>query len=107
MIARDSLRIRAAFDSAGVFGVAAHLDCSPEDALDVLVSSQLLPFVSSRRRLLLRQLVGLSDRSHVAAGEALRISRWTVATYRRQLGIERGVVVTVGRTLNARFPSTS
>jgi hypothetical protein len=88
-IARDSSRIRAAFHSAGLYGVAEHLDCSPEDALDVLVNSQLLPFVTPRRRSLLRQLVGLGDRSHVAAGEALHISRWTIATYRRQLGIER------------------
>jgi hypothetical protein len=89
LIARDSSRIRAAFDSGGLYEVAEQLGCSLEDALDVLVSSQLLPFVSSRRRMLLRQLVGLSDHSHIAAGEALNISRWTVATYRRQLGIER------------------
>lgn len=88
-IARDGARIKAAFDAGGLYGVAEQLDCSPEDALDVLVNSQLLPFVSPRRRLLLRQLVCLGDRSHVAAGEALHISRWTVATYRRQLGIER------------------
>jgi hypothetical protein len=89
LIARDSSRIRAAFDSGGLYGVAEQLGCTPEDALDVLVNSQLLPFISPRRRLLLRELVGLNDRSHVAAGEALRISRWTVATYRRQLGVER------------------
>jgi hypothetical protein len=89
LLARDSSRIRAAFDSGGLYEVADLLGCTSEDALDVLVSSQLVPFVSSRRRMLLRQLVGLSDRSHVAAGEALHISRWTVATYRRQLGIER------------------
>ena len=87
--ARDVPRIKAAFDSLGIYGVAEHLGCSPEDALDVLVNAQLLPFVSTRRRLLLRQLIGLSAMSHIAAGEALNISRWTVATYRRQLGAER------------------
>jgi hypothetical protein len=93
LIARDSCRIKAAFDSAGLYGVAQHLGCTPEDALDVLLSSQLVPFVSSRRRLLLRRLVGLSDRSHVAAGQVLNISRWTIATYRHQLGIERATAL--------------
>jgi hypothetical protein len=86
---QDVPRIKAAFDSLGIYGVAKHLGCSPEDALDVLVNAQLLPFVSVRRRLLLRQLVGLNDLSHIAAGEALNVSRWTIATYRRQLGTER------------------
>ncbi len=89
MLARDSSQIKSIFESAGLYGVAEHLDCTPEDAVDVLLSSQLVPFVSPRRRLVLRRLVGLGDRSHIAAGEALNISRWTIATYRRQLGIDR------------------
>jgi hypothetical protein len=89
LLAGDSSRIKASFESTGLYGVAQHLNCSPEDALDVLLASQLVPFASPRRRLLLRRLVGLRDSSHVAAGEALNISRWTVATYRRQLGIDR------------------
>lgn len=89
LLARDNSRIKLVFESAGLHGVAQHLGCTPEDAVDVLLSSQLLPFVSSRRRLVLRRLVALGDRSHIAAGEALNISRWTIATYRRQLGIER------------------
>lgn len=89
VIARDQARIKAAFDSSGLYGVARILDCSPEEALDVLLGSELVPFASPRRRLLLRQLVGLHDRSHVAAGDALNVSRWTIATYRRQLGIDR------------------
>ena len=87
--ARNVPRIKATFESVGIFGVAQHLNCSPEDALDVLVNAQLLPFVSARRRLLFRQLIGLNDMSHVAAAKALNVSRWTVATYRRQLGIDR------------------
>ena len=89
LLARDSTQIKNAFEAGGLYGVAVHLDCTPEDAIDVLLSSQLVPFVSPRRRLLLRQLVALGDRSHIAAGEALNISRWTIATYRRQLGIDR------------------
>jgi hypothetical protein len=73
LIARDGSRIRAAFDSSGLYGVAQHLECSPEDALDVLLSSQLVPFANPRRRLLLRRLVALGHSSHIAAGEALNI----------------------------------
>ena len=89
MLARDGSQIKKAFESAGLYGVAEHLGCTPEDAVDVLLSRQLLPFASPRRRLVMRQLVGLGGQSHIAAGEALNVSRWTVATYRRQLGIER------------------
>ncbi len=92
LIARDSRAIKAAFDSFGLVGVSEHLDCTPEDAVDVLLNAQLLPFVSPRRRLILRRLVTLSDRSHIAAAQVLNISRWTVATYRRQLGIDRSPV---------------
>jgi hypothetical protein len=89
LTARDRPRIKALFESSGLRGVAQHLDCTLEDALDVLLNAQLLPFASSRRRVLLRRLVGLEDSTHIAAGETLGISRWTVATYRRQLGIAR------------------
>jgi hypothetical protein len=86
---RDEPRIKAAFDSSGLYGVAEQLGCSPEHALDVLLNSQVLPFVSKQRRLMLRQLVVLEDQSHVAAAKGLNISRWTVAALRSQLGIER------------------
>jgi hypothetical protein len=88
-LARDRAQIGRVFDAAGLYGVALHLDCSPEDAVDVLLSTQLVPFVSQQRRLVLRRLAGLGDRSHIAAGEMLNVSRWTIATYRRQLGIDR------------------
>ena len=87
---RNEVDIKEAFDSSGVYGVAEQLGCAPEDALDALLNTRLLPFVSTQRRLLLRQLVALADRSHVDAGRALNISRWTVAALRTQLGIDRG-----------------
>lgn len=87
--AKEHSRIKAIFDSAGLYGVADHLDCDPEDALELLLNAQLLPFISSSRRAVLHQLVALRDLSHVDAAEALNISRWTVATHRSQLGIER------------------
>jgi hypothetical protein len=86
---RGTPGIKAAFDSHGLHGVAQHLGCTPDEALDALLNSRLLPFVSARRRSLLRKLIGLGGSSHTAAGEALNVSRWTVATYRRELGIDR------------------
>jgi hypothetical protein len=89
LLARESSQIKAAFDASGLYGVAEQLDCSPDEALDILIASRLVPVASPRRRQLLRELVALQNHSHVAAAEALHISRWTVATYRSQLGIER------------------
>jgi hypothetical protein len=89
MIARDRHGIETAFNSAGLYAVAQRLKCTPEEALDVLINARLVPFVSERRRAVLRQVVTLREASHVAVAEALHISRWTVATYRHQLGIDR------------------
>jgi hypothetical protein len=95
LITRDNPEVARAFDAGGLHGVADHLDCTPEEALDVLLNSQLLPFVSPMRRLMLRRLIALRDSSHIAAAEALSISRWTVATYRRQLRINSTVLISL------------
>jgi predicted RNA-binding Zn-ribbon protein involved in translation (DUF1610 family) len=89
VLAKDGSQIKTAFETSGLYAVAEQLDCSPEEALDVLMAARLLPVVSPRRRRLLGQLAALRGYSHVAAAEALNISRWTVATYRSQLGIDR------------------
>lgn len=88
LFARDSALIRRIFESSGVYAVAERLDCAPAEALDVLIRLRVL-VTSPRQRGLLRQLVELRGSSHVEAARALNISRWTVATYRRQLGIDR------------------
>ncbi len=87
--AGDSSLIKAAFETSGLYGVAEQLQCSPGEALDVVLAARLVPVTPARRRQLLQQLVAMRGYSHVAAAEALNISRWTVATYRSQLGIER------------------
>jgi hypothetical protein len=97
LLARDRSGIKTAFDSTGLNGVAKYLGTTPTEALDALFSSRLLPFVSERRRMLLHRLVGLSGSSHVAVAEALHISRWTVAAYRHQLGIDRAPASIHGR----------
>ena len=89
LIVRDAPGARAAFLSDGLFGVARHLDCTAAEALDLLVSLGLLPLASQRRRALLHRLIAVNSLTHVAASEALAISRWTVASYRSQLGIDK------------------
>ena len=95
--AKERSRIKATFDNAGLYGVADQLGCDPGDALELLLNAQVLPFVSARRRAVLHQLVALRHLSHVDAAEALNVSRWTVATYRSQLGIERHPSSSAGR----------
>ena len=87
--ARQRSQLKELFDDSGLYGVADRLQCDPGDALEVVLNARLLPFVSAPRRALLHQLVALRDQSHVDAAVALNISRWTVATYRGQLGIDR------------------
>ncbi|MEO8265846.1 MAG: hypothetical protein ABI706_10095 [Ilumatobacteraceae bacterium] len=89
VVAKQQSRIQAVFDATGLYGVADQFDCEPTAALDLMFNAHLVPFVSAQRHDLLRRLVALRDLSHVDAAEALNISRWTVATYRSQLGIDR------------------
>ncbi len=89
VLASDSSMIKDAFETSGIYGVAEQLHCSPDEALDTVLAARLVPVTSPRRRQLLHRLVAMQGQSHIAAAEALNISRWTVATYRNQLGIER------------------
>ncbi len=86
-IARDRDSIKAEFETAGLPGVATRFGISASQALSMLLGARLIPAVSPRREQLLCRLVALGDVSHVDAADALGISRWTVATYRSQLGI--------------------
>ncbi|MGD9701848.1 MAG: hypothetical protein AB7Q42_18620 [Acidimicrobiia bacterium] len=86
---RDADGARRAFSAGGLRGVASHLLCSADEALEVVVMLGLLPAAYRRRVEILRRLVALDRASHVAAAEALGLSRWTVATYRRDLGLDQ------------------
>jgi hypothetical protein len=86
---RDTAGVRRNFEESGLPGVALHLGCSLVDALDVVLTSGLLPAGYRRRGDVLRRLVELGDVAHVSAADTLGLSRWTVATYRRDLGLER------------------
>ena len=97
LIARDRAGIKTAFDAAGEYGVAEYLETTPTQALDAVISSRLFPFVSERRLTMLGQLVNMRNSSHVAVADALHISRWTVAAYRNQLGIDRAQASMNGR----------
>ena len=71
--------------------LAEVLGCSAAEALDVALLRRLVPPAYRRRARLLARLVELGPVPHVVAADKLGLSRWTVATYRRQLGVaERG-----------------
>ena len=89
LVARDETVIKATFEVSGLYGVAERLGCTPAEAVDALIAARVVPWVAPRRRRLLHDLAALRECSHVTAAEKLRISRWTVATYRTQLGIGR------------------
>ena len=88
LVTRDPGGARQAFAVRGLHGVAAQLRCTADEAIDVVAMLGLLPPAYRRRIELLRRLVALDRVSHVAAAQALGLSRWTVATYRRDLGID-------------------
>jgi hypothetical protein len=67
--------------------LAEVLGCSTADALDVALVARLVPAAHRRRAPLLVRLLELGPVPHVVAADALGLSRWTVATYRRDLGI--------------------
>ena len=89
LVTRDPVGARQAFAGRGLHGVAAQLRCTADEAIDVVAMLGLLPPAYRRRIDILRQLVALDRVSHVAAAEALGLSRWTVATYRRDLGLDQ------------------
>jgi hypothetical protein len=92
LIARKRDLIKQTFEESGLYGVAHRFACDPAEALDVLIRAGVLPFASARRRQALERIVSSSRTAHVALAKELNISRWTVATYRRQLGIEPGAI---------------
>jgi hypothetical protein len=84
---RDELAVRRAFNEGGVPRIAEALDVSLADALDVALLHKLVPAIYRRRTAVLVELLELGPVPHVVAAEQLGVSRWTIATYRRDLGI--------------------
>lgn len=89
LITVDPPGVRRSFAAEGFAGVLNHLRCSRDDTLEVLLALGLVPAAYRRRLDLARELVALDGLSHVAAAGLLGVSRWTVATYRRELGLDR------------------
>jgi hypothetical protein len=77
----------AAFRDNGLPGIADAFGCSIGAALQVALAYGIVSPLYRRRANLVVRLVALSGHSHIAAGEQLGLSRWTVATYRRDLGL--------------------
>ncbi len=81
------LRRRAAFEVGRVSGLAIEMGCGYAEAIEYAVAEGMLP---SRWKEHVDALVHLADMpgwSHVEAAEALGVSRWTVANWRRQMGL--------------------
>lgn len=79
---------QAKFRQGGIFALAEELNSTPEDAIDVAIREGMLPrrWKSSRGKLC--ELLALDGLKHVDAATKLGVSRWTVATWRDQLGIQ-------------------
>lgn len=78
---------RAVFGHGGLPALAHHLECSLHQALDLCLVHNLVRPILDRRAATLHHLLALTHLSHVAAATQLGISRFTVATYRRELGL--------------------
>jgi hypothetical protein len=79
---------QAAFESGGVVELAHVADCSVGDAIGLAIRSGLVPrrWRSSEDKL--RALVELEGVRHVEVAVRLGVSRWTVATWRDELGLQ-------------------
>ena len=78
---------REAFRAGGLPELARRLNCTPEQALELTLAKGLVPPIYRRRASVVRRLIELQHLSHVAAAAELRLSRWTVASYRKDLGL--------------------
>jgi hypothetical protein len=88
LVDRDELV--SIFEADGLAGLAERLDCGLVDAFEVAVANGLVPTSYRRRMAIVRQLIDCAHLPHVAAADRLGISRWTVASYRRDLRLHRG-----------------
>jgi hypothetical protein len=85
----DPAAVAAAFERGGVPAVVDALGCRAEEAIAAAIGAGVLPALYLRRIDVLAELVHHRELSHVAAAERTGLSRWTVATYRRDLGMDR------------------
>jgi hypothetical protein len=77
------------FEADGLAGLAERLDTELADAFEVALAHGLVPASYRRRTAVVRQLVECAHLPHVAAAEHLGLSRWTVASYRKDLRLHR------------------
>jgi hypothetical protein len=83
-----SVRRQEIFEVAGIPGLAAEMGVTRAEAIRYAIEEEIL---SRRWRPHLDSLIKLSEMSgctHVEAAQALGVSRWTVADWRRRLGLE-------------------
>jgi hypothetical protein len=85
----DRTELSDCFQADGLAGLAERLDCNLVDAFEVALANGLVPASYRRRTLLVRELVECAHLPHVAAADRLGLSRWTVASYRKELRLHR------------------
>jgi hypothetical protein len=88
LVKRDELL--TIFEADGLAGLAERLDCGLVDAFEVAIANGLVPASYRRRMSIVRQLIDCAHLPHVTAADRLGISRWTVASYRKDLRLHRG-----------------
>lgn len=78
----------AKFRQGGIHALAEELSTTPQEAIAVAIHEGMLPrrWRSSQEKLC--ALLDLEGLKHVEAAEQLGVSRWTIATWRDQLGLQ-------------------
>lgn len=75
-------------EDLGVKGLMARHGITAEVAIPALLHSGALPRHIRRYENLVTRLVDMDGLSHSAAARQLRLTRWTVASWRRRLGLD-------------------
>ncbi|HLG91801.1 MAG TPA: hypothetical protein VKY15_02335 [Acidimicrobiales bacterium] len=84
------LRRREAFEHGRIPALAEMMGVDTAEAIRYAVESGILPRRWRSQIDCLIRLSEMPEASHVHAAQALGVSRWTVADWRRQLGLQSG-----------------
>jgi len=79
---------QAKFRQGGIHALAEELDTTPQEAIAVAIHEGMLPRRWRTSQEKLCALLDLEGLKHVEAAQRLGVSRWTIATWRDQLGLQ-------------------
>lgn len=72
----------------GITGLMARHSATAEELIPAMLTSGVLPRQIRRYEALVIRLVAMEGFSHSAAARKLRVTRWTVAAWRKRLGLD-------------------